>query len=87
MGQAEKARLLEQVKELQVLAQELAAEKEWEEIVHFIHQPGWTTPAESRLTHTIAESMVAQMRELIIVREGFLAGAGEIVGEKAGVAG
>jgi len=81
MDGAAKKRLVESIEEIQTLASEFASEKEWEELIHFIHQPPWTTVAEARLSVTIAESILGQLRELNQVKAGFVAAGREIVGE------
>jgi len=87
MDGAAKKRLIGSIEEIQTLASEFASEKEWETLIHFINQPPWTTPAEARLSLTIAESILGQMKELNMVKAGLLTAAHEIVGEqvKAGV--
>ncbi|HKD17210.1 MAG TPA: hypothetical protein VKG23_05010 [Thermoanaerobaculia bacterium] len=81
MDGAAKKRLIGSIEEIQTLASEFASEKEWEELIHFINQPPWTTPAEARLSLTIAESILGQMQELNRVKAGFVTAAHEIVGE------
>jgi hypothetical protein len=53
----------------------LADTSDWDELFRIIHQPGWTTIAEFTLVVNTLESIVAQTKQLTVLRQGLLAGA------------
>jgi hypothetical protein len=47
----------------------------WDEISRIIHQPGWTTIAETLLVLNALESIASQTRQLVGLKNGVLNGA------------
>ena len=66
------------IKTLQKTVQAFAHDDVYSQLLKFIHQPGWTTPAEFRLVHGAITAMNAQLRELTVLRDTVLAASREI---------
>jgi hypothetical protein len=71
-------RLERDIKTLQKTVHAFAHEDTYAQLLKFIHQPGWTTPAEYLLVHGAINSMNAQFRELTALRDTVLGAAREI---------
>ncbi len=61
----------------------LTADDDTAELPKIIHRPGWTTLAEYLLVTGLVDSMRAQVRVLVEMKQALLAGSRE-VGEKTG---
>jgi hypothetical protein len=66
------------IKDLNGNLAELAREKDFQELIHLIHQPGWTTPAEFRLVNGIVKAMAVQVKALADLKQALLTGSREI---------
>ena len=75
-------RLERDIKTFQKSVQAFAHEDTYAQLLKFIHQPGWTTPAEYLLVHSAINAMTAQVRELTALRDSVLSASREIA--KAG---
>jgi hypothetical protein len=75
-------RLERDIKTLQKTLSGFAHEDPYSQLLKFIHQPGWTTPAEFLLVHGAINAMNAQLRELTALRDTVVGAAREIA--KAG---
>jgi hypothetical protein len=70
---------------LQKTVHAFAQEDPLAQLLKFIHQPGWTTPAEFLLVHGAINAMNAQLRELITLRDVVVGAGREIAaGERVG---
>jgi hypothetical protein len=80
-------RLERDIKTLQKTVHAFAHEDGYAQLLKFIHQPGWTTPAEYLLVHSSIIAMNAQVRELTALRDSVLGAAREIAkaGDRVGV--
>ena len=82
------ARLERDIVTLQKTVHAFAAEDVYKQLLKYIHQPGWTTPAEFQLVEGVVNAMNAQLRELTALRDVVVGasrqiGAGERVGAHA----
>jgi hypothetical protein len=67
--------LARDIEALQKTLHAFAHEDPLAQLLKFIHQPGWTTPAEYLLVHGAINAMNAQVRELMTLRD-VVVGAG-----------
>jgi hypothetical protein len=63
---------------LQTLLKSLL-DDDWETLIQFWRQPGWTTPAEFVFATVIVDSMVRQAELLGALKTGLLEGSREVV--------
>lgn len=81
-------RLERDIVTLQKTVHAFAQEDVYSQLVKFIHQPGWTTPAEFLLVDGAINAMNAQLRELIALRDVVVGASREIAaGERVGAVG
>jgi hypothetical protein len=82
-------RLERDVRQLQKTVHAFAHDDVFTQLLKFIHQPGWTTPAEFLLVHSAVTAMNAQVRELTTLRDAVLGASREIAqaGERVSVPG
>lgn len=53
----------------------LSSDKDLRELLLLIKQPGWTTPAELRLSEAMLDGIAAQVKVVADARQQFIAGA------------
>jgi hypothetical protein len=63
------------IKELTQNLSRLADEKSFETFIKIIHKPGWTTLAETAFVLGMVDSMLAQSKALIGLKQALLSGA------------
>ena len=56
----------------------LPADDSFETLLKFIHQPGWTTPAESIFFEGLVESITLQTQQLANLHTQLMAGAAQV---------
>jgi hypothetical protein len=71
------------IKELHRTLSILAGDSEIDELLKYIHKPGYTTPAEFILVTAIVENMTTHAGALVQLRTALLEGSREIT-EEAG---
>ncbi len=82
MESHEMKRLEDGISQLRRSLGDLANNQDLEELLKIIHRPGWTTPAEFLLVAGIVESIQAQAKALVGLKETLLSG-GQKVGAQA----
>jgi len=70
-----------QVKELSRSLASLANEKDWQALIPIWRRPGWTTPAEFVLVTGVVNSIVAQTKTLINLKEVLIKGSREVIAQ------
>jgi len=63
------------VKDLTKNLAKLAHERDFEELIKVIKQPGWTTPAEFKLVTGVVDSMIAQTKALTDLKQVLIEGS------------
>jgi hypothetical protein len=56
----------------------LPADDSFDTLLKFIHQPGWTTPAESIFFEGLVESITLQTQQLTNLHTQLMAGAAQV---------
>jgi hypothetical protein len=51
---------------------------DFKELIRIIHNPGWTTPAELKLTFTVLETMQAQVSQLTKLSDALMMSARKV---------
>jgi hypothetical protein len=67
-----------QINEFRKQLATLAAPAEFEELLKFIHRPGWTTPAEFTFVGAILDHMSANVRGITQLKAQLLKGSKEV---------
>ena len=81
-------RLERDIVTLQKTVHAFAKEDVYSQLVKYIHQPGWTTPAEFLLVEGVINAMNAQLRELTALRDVVVGASRQIgAGERVGAPG
>lgn len=74
------AKLEGQIKELDVLLKQQSNTQDVDELLHLIHNPGWTTIAEYALVVGVLEALTSQMKQVSALR-GALINASRGIGK------
>jgi len=80
MEKQELAKVESHINSIKAAHADLGTPDGWDELWRIIHQPGWTTVAESTLVFSILESVLNQTRQLAALKNGLLAGARAVGG-------
>jgi len=75
-----------QINDLSHNLTDLARDGDFKELIKIIHQPGWTTPAELTLVTGTVESMIAQSKALIGLKQALIKGSREVTTKGAATA-
>jgi hypothetical protein len=81
------ARLEKDIKSFHAAVRAFAEDDDYVQLLKFIHQPGWTTPAEFLLVHASINAMHAQVRELTTMKNAVINASQQMIeaGERVGV--
>ena len=71
-------RLEKQINDLQSSLAALADRKQFGELLRIIHKPGWTTIAEQLLVTGVVDSMLAQTKALVGLKQVLIDGAAKV---------
>jgi hypothetical protein len=75
MEKHELTHLETQVKEMCQNLAHLADDTDFQELISIIHRPGWTTVAEAALVKGVIDSMHAQTKTLVGLKQALLTGS------------
>ena len=64
-----------QIKQLGRCFSSLADDRDFQELITIIHRPGWTTVAEHLLVTGVVDSMLAQAKTLVGLKQALLNGS------------
>jgi hypothetical protein len=64
-----------QIKELGGCLSSLADDRDFQELITIIHRPGWTTVAEHLLVTGVVDSMLAQAKTLVGLKQVLVNGS------------
>ena len=65
-------RIEAELKELETLTRSSASNEDVQEVLRIIHQPGWTTPAETQLMLALTEATISNVKQTARLRQELL---------------
>ena len=80
MEKHELAKLESHINSIKSAQADLGTPDGWDELWRIIHQPGWTSVAESALVFSILDSVYNQTRQLAALKNDLLSGARAVGG-------
>jgi hypothetical protein len=71
------------IRDLEAVCETVGDNSDLVELLKILHRPGWTTPAEFIYANSIVDSLTAQARNVLALRNTLLAGSREVQGERS----
>ena len=73
------SQLEEKVGQLKTELERLSAPNDWQNLIHVMRRPGWTTPAEWIFAETLLDHMVSQIGALASLKTRLIKGSEAVV--------
>jgi hypothetical protein len=71
------------IRDLEAVCESVGDNSDLVELLKILHRPGWTTPAEFIYANSIVDSLIAQARNVLALRNTLLIGSREVQGERS----